>query len=63
VYGLRKDPDNMFRWLDRAWANRDTGIGRLLTDPFVLRYRDDPRFSAFCEKVGLPVATDAKAML
>jgi hypothetical protein len=48
--------------LDRAWANRDSGIGRLLTDPFVLRYRDDPRFAAFCKKVGLPTTADAKAM-
>ena len=62
VYGLRKDPESMFQWLDRAWATRDTGIGRLLTDPFILRYRDDPRFAAFCKSVGLPTTTDAKAM-
>jgi TolB-like protein/Tfp pilus assembly protein PilF len=62
VYGLRKDPDNMFTWLDRAWDTRDSGIGRLLTDPFILRYRDDPRFAAFCKKVGLPVTTSAKPM-
>jgi TolB-like protein/tetratricopeptide (TPR) repeat protein len=62
VYGLRKDPDNMFKWLDRAWITRDSGMGRLLTDPFILRYRDDPRFAAFCKKVGLPATTDAKPM-
>jgi hypothetical protein len=62
VYGLRRDPDNMFKWLDRAWDTRDSGIGRLLTDPFILRYKDDPRFAAFCRKVGLPTTTDAKAM-
>lgn len=62
VYGLRKDPDNMFQWLDRAWDTRDPGIQRLLTDPFILRYKDDPRFAAFCRKVGLPITTDAKAM-
>jgi TolB-like protein/Tfp pilus assembly protein PilF len=62
VYALRKDPDNMFKWLDLAWDTRDSGIGRLLTDPFILRYRDDPRFAAFCKKVGLPTTTDAKAM-
>ncbi|OOG58468.1 hypothetical protein B0E47_04405 [Rhodanobacter sp. B05] len=61
VYGLRKDPDNMFQWLDRAWDTRDPGIQRLLTDPFILRYKDDPRFAAFCRKVGLP-ATGAKAL-
>ncbi|MGH8283119.1 MAG: tetratricopeptide repeat protein [Gammaproteobacteria bacterium] len=54
VYALRKDPDNMFKWLDRAWANRDDGIQYLLYDPFILRYKSDPRFAAFCKKVGLP---------
>jgi tetratricopeptide (TPR) repeat protein len=62
VYGLRKDPDGMFTWLDRAWDTRDSGIGRLLTDPFILRYRNDPRFAAFCKKVGLPATTDAMPM-
>ncbi|MDE2054151.1 MAG: hypothetical protein KGI62_05645 [Xanthomonadaceae bacterium] len=62
VYALRKDSDNMFKWLERAWSNRDPGIGYLLYDPFILRYRDDPRFAAFCRKVGLPTTTDAVAM-
>ncbi|HEX7369218.1 MAG TPA: hypothetical protein VF284_02915 [Rhodanobacteraceae bacterium] len=62
VYALRRDPDRMFTWLDRAWIQRDPGLGILLSDPIVLRYRDDPRFAAFCKKVGLPAATDAVAM-
>jgi len=62
IYGLRKDPDSMFTWLDRAWATRDSGISRLLTDPFILRYRNDPRFATFCKKVDLPATTDAKPM-
>jgi TolB-like protein/Tfp pilus assembly protein PilF len=55
LYALRKNPDGMFRWLDRAWTNHDAGIQHLLTDPLILRYRDDPRFAAYCRKVGLPV--------
>lgn len=55
VYALRKDPPQTFAWLDRAWANRDPGISNLLIDPLILRYKDDPRFAAFCRKVGLPV--------
>lgn len=62
VYALRRDPDNMFRWLDRAWSNRDPGILFTLYDPYILRYHDDPRFAAFCKKVGLPTTTDAKAL-
>jgi hypothetical protein len=62
VYALRREADKTFEWLDRAWDTRDTGIGRLLTDPFILRDRDDPRFAAFCKKVGLPATTTAKSM-
>jgi TolB-like protein/Flp pilus assembly protein TadD len=62
VYALRKDPDNTFKWLDRAWVNRDPGISNLLHDPFILRYQHDPRFAAYCKKVGLPATTDAVAM-
>lgn len=62
IYALRRDPDRMFQWLDRAWASRDAGIGFLLYDPFVLRYQHDPRFAAFCQKVGLPTTTNAKAL-
>lgn len=62
TYALRRDPDNTFEWLERALANRDPGLQFLLYDPFILRYRDDPRFVAFCNKVGLPATTDAKRM-
>jgi serine/threonine-protein kinase len=62
VYALRRDPENMFQWLDRAWSNRDPGVSALLYDPLILRYRRDPRFAAYCRKVGLPTTTDAVAM-
>ena len=55
IYALRKDPDKTFEWLDNAWRERDTSIGGLLYDPVMLRFKDDPRFAAFCRKVGLPV--------
>ncbi|MGB8635005.1 MAG: hypothetical protein WCD36_06925, partial [Rhodanobacteraceae bacterium] len=55
LYALRKDPGGMFHWLDRAWINRDAGIKYLLIDPPLRPYRNDPRFTAFCRKAGLPV--------
>jgi tetratricopeptide (TPR) repeat protein len=61
VYALRNDAKATFEWLDRAWSNRDAGIQYLLHDPFILRYKDDPRFAAFCRKVGLPVPGEASA--
>jgi TolB-like protein/Flp pilus assembly protein TadD len=54
VYALRDDAKATFEWLDRAWSNRDQGIQYLLFDPFIVRYKDDPRFAAFCRKIGLP---------
>jgi TolB-like protein/Tfp pilus assembly protein PilF len=59
VYALRNDAKATFEWLDRAWSNRDPGIQYLLYSPFILRYKDDPRFAAFCRKVGLPVPGEA----
>lgn len=63
VYAVRGDPDMMFEWLDRTWIRRDPDVGHLLYDPLVLRYRNDPRFAAFCLKAGLPTVTDAKVTL
>jgi TolB-like protein len=60
VYALRSDANATFQWLDRAWSNRDPGIGLLLYDPMILRYKDDPRFAAFCRKVGLPVPGEVR---
>jgi TolB-like protein/Flp pilus assembly protein TadD len=62
IHALRNDADKTFEWLDRAWSSRDPGIEYLLIDPLILRYRDDPRFAAFCKKTGLPTTTTAKAM-
>jgi TolB-like protein/Tfp pilus assembly protein PilF len=62
VYALRKDPDRMFEWLELAYTNRDAGLQYLLYDPFILRYQQDPRFAAFCQKIGLPASTEAIAM-
>jgi tetratricopeptide (TPR) repeat protein len=61
VYALRNDAKATFEWLDRAWSSRDSGIIIMMYDPFILRYRDDPRFAAFCRKVGLPVPREASA--
>jgi serine/threonine-protein kinase len=51
VYGLRQEPDKMFEWLDRAYTERDPGLTQLLATPFILNYKDDPRFAAFCQKL------------
>jgi hypothetical protein len=59
--GTRNDAKETFEWLDRAWSNRDPGIDSLLYGPFILRYKNDPRYAAFCRKVGLPVPGETPA--
>ncbi len=54
VYGLRRQPDEMFRWLEHARQAHDPGVYQLYGNPFLSRYRDDPRFAALCRQLGLP---------
>lgn len=54
VYALRGEPDKVFEWLDRALGHRDPGLRRLSLDPFITRYRDDPRYQQMRRKLGLP---------
>jgi hypothetical protein len=59
---LHNDAKATFEWLDRAFSDRDAGIQYLFFDPFILlRYKDDPRFAAFCRKVGLTVPGELPA--
>lgn len=60
LYAVRRQPDRMFEWLHKAWAAHDTTLAILMFDPFVLRYGNDPRFAAFCMKLGLPTTPGAK---
>ncbi len=53
LYALRKQPDQMFLWLNRARTARDPSIN-LLGDAMVLPYQNDPRFAVLCKKMGLP---------
>jgi TolB-like protein/Flp pilus assembly protein TadD len=47
VYALRKEPEKMFEWLEHGWTTHDAGVTELLFNPFLLTYKDDPRFIAF----------------
>jgi TolB-like protein/Flp pilus assembly protein TadD len=53
IYALRKEPDKMFEWLERGWPTNDPAVTELLTDPFMRAYKDDPRFIAFAQKIGV----------
>ena len=53
VYALRKEPDRVFEWLGKAWQARDAGMTQLFVTPFLIDYRDDPRFVAIAAKLGV----------
>ncbi len=66
LYALRKQPDLMFEWLQRALNQRDPNFGSggllndgLLSDPFVLAYQHDLRFAALCKQAGLPLPSQS----
>jgi hypothetical protein len=61
LYAIRKEPDEMFKWLDTAYATRDSGLTQLAMTPFFLSYLNDARFGALCQKLNVQVpSADAK---
>jgi serine/threonine-protein kinase len=61
LYAIRKEPDQMFKWLDTAYDTRDSGLTQLAITPFFIPNRDDPRFTALCQKLNVQLpATSAK---
>jgi serine/threonine-protein kinase len=58
IHALRKEPEEMFRWLDTAYATHDSGLTQLVITPFLSEYRDDPRFIALCQKLGIQLAAN-----
>ena len=54
VYAFRGEADQMFEWLDRAYAQREPSlVSALNVHPFFVRYYSDPRFLELCRKTGL----------
>ena len=61
IHAWRGEADEMFAWLDRAWKQRELEATDVLSDPLMLPYKHDPRFAAYCLKVGLPVPAEESA--
>ncbi|MEO6800939.1 MAG: hypothetical protein ABI178_13460, partial [Rhodanobacter sp.] len=62
VYALRGNADHTLEWLERALAGNSSRALFLLADPFLLRFRDDPRLIALCNKLGLPPPSESEAL-
>ncbi len=54
VYAVLGDKDQMFAWLDRAYAQRDGMLAFMNHQGCFQRYRAEPRFVALDQKLGLP---------
>ena len=53
LYAVRKESDEMFKWLDTAYTTHDSGLSQLPVTPFLLPYVNDPRFTALCQKLNV----------
>ena len=54
VYAFRGEIDHAFDWLDQAYDKRDPGLAQMLLEPLFANLHDDPRWTAFLDKMGLP---------
>jgi tetratricopeptide (TPR) repeat protein len=54
VYAFRNQSDESFEWLDRAYAQRDSGLIGTKVEPLLKSLHNDPRFAAFLKKLNLP---------
>ena len=62
VYAHKGDLDQAFTWLDRAMQARDPTAVTIYEAPMDLTaLHEDPRFAAFCRKIGLPTPADVAA--
>ena len=53
VYALAGHRDEAFKWLDRAYENRDSAVAWSKTSYFLNKLHNDPRWPVFLHKMGL----------
>ena len=54
IYGALGDLDHAFRWLDRAYEERDWALFFCRSDPLLEPLRRDPRWAAFVARMKYP---------
>ena len=55
-YAMLGQPDHAFEWLEISRQRHDAGLMYVRRDPLLAAVVADPRFNAFLERIGLPVA-------
>ncbi len=54
VYAWRGEQEKAFEWLDRAYAQRDSGLPFVKSDPLLAKLHGDPRYAEMLKKMNLP---------
>jgi len=54
VYAFRNQRDEAFKWLDRAYAQREGNVAATNLEPLLKNLRSDPRYAALLKKLNLP---------
>ena len=53
VFAVRREVDDAFEWLERAYEQRDPGLSELKASPRFHSLRGDPRWDAMLMKTRL----------
>jgi hypothetical protein len=51
---FRGQSDEAFNWLDRAYAQKDSGLPFIKGEPAFKKLEGDPRYKAFLKRMNLP---------
>ena len=54
IYAFRGESDESFKWLDRAYAQKDFRLPFIKGDRLFTNVEGDPRFKSFLRKLNLP---------
>jgi hypothetical protein len=54
IHAWRGETGKVFEWLDRSYAQHDSGLLWFKIDPFLSSIRADPRYGAMLKKLNLP---------
>jgi hypothetical protein len=54
VYAFRGESDEAFKWLDRAYVQKDPSLVLVKSQPMFSKLEGDARYKAFLRKMNLP---------
>ena len=52
---MRKEVDQAFEWLEKAYEKRDSGVTHTMVNPRLRPLHGDPRWKALLSKIGFAV--------